>query len=119
MPKYEILNETNEIINTILADESFVESAYPNRYRLIEEPEQLEQKPTVMSKWVFRSRFTFDERVAITAVSATNPAIQVMQADQLSADEIDLALEDTQLSIMYLVSVGLLTHERGVEILTP
>lgn len=35
--KYEILNDNGEVINTIVADESFVQEHYPEKYRLLPE----------------------------------------------------------------------------------
>jgi hypothetical protein len=35
--RYEILNDKDEVINTILADAVFVEKKYPGKYRLLEE----------------------------------------------------------------------------------
>lgn len=37
MLRYEILNDAGQVVNTILADESFVSANYPGHYRLIEE----------------------------------------------------------------------------------
>lgn len=34
---YEILNEQNEVINTIVAEQWFVDKYYPDQYRLVEE----------------------------------------------------------------------------------
>jgi hypothetical protein len=36
--KYEILNESGEVINTIVADAAFVEAVYPGQYREVVEP---------------------------------------------------------------------------------
>jgi len=58
---YEILNDKNEVINRIVADESFVEKEYPKKYRLVEEqpeitqtvkPETLEDKIEALTKKV-------------------------------------------------------------------
>jgi len=72
---------------------------------------------TKISKLQFQLKFTFNELVAIEAASATNPALRVLQNQQQAAEYIDTADPTTQLGIMYLVSVGLLTHERGLQVL--
>ena len=38
MPNYEILDASNNVINTIVADASFVEAHYPGQYRELPEP---------------------------------------------------------------------------------
>jgi hypothetical protein len=43
MADYEILNESNEVINVIVADESFVEANYSS-YRLRAEPDATEEE---------------------------------------------------------------------------
>lgn len=114
--RYELLNDNNEVINTILADPDFVESTYPGKYRLIEES-ITELKKTVFSKLEFQLLFTFEELVAIEIAAETDPGVRVLQRQQQVADFTDLNHESTQLGIMYLVSKGLLTHSRGLEIL--
>lgn len=114
--RYEIINDNNDIINTILADPDFVESAYPGKYRLVEESTS-DPKKTVFSKLEFQLLFTFDELVAIELAAETDPGVRVLQKQQQVADVTDINHESTQLGIMYLVSKGLITHARGVEIL--
>lgn len=36
--RYEILNDAGEVVNTIVADQQFVDANHPNRYREIPEP---------------------------------------------------------------------------------
>jgi enoyl-CoA hydratase/carnithine racemase len=62
---------------------------------------------------------SFDELVAIESAGASNPGIRVLQNQQAIAEYIDIADENTVLGVMYLVSQGILTHARGLEILTP
>ena len=38
MATYEILDDQGDVINTIIADEAFVEEAYPGHYRLVPPP---------------------------------------------------------------------------------
>ena len=38
MATYEILDDSGAVINTIIADEAFVEAAYPGHYRLVPPP---------------------------------------------------------------------------------
>lgn len=36
--KYEILDEEGNVVNTIIADQQFVDANHPNRYREVPEP---------------------------------------------------------------------------------
>lgn len=73
---------------------------------------------TRFSKLQFQLKFTFEELIAIEAAAITNPAIRVLQNQQSIAEYIDTLDTNTQAGIMYLVSVGLLTQERGLQILS-
>lgn len=119
MPKYEILDIDNNVLNTIIANEDFMIVNYPGQFRLVDEPTVDEPKTTIFTKLQFQLRFTFDELVAIETVAETNPAVRVLQRQQETADFIDISDQNTILGIMYLVSVSLLTNERAIEILTP
>ena len=48
--RYEILNDSGEVVNTIIADEAFVTEHYPNRWRqvvgVIESTEPTPTEPT-------------------------------------------------------------------------
>jgi len=74
---------------------------------------------TKFTKLEFQFRFTFDELVAIETAAATDLGVRVLQNQQAIAEYIDIADENTVLGVMYLVSQGILTHARGLEILTP
>lgn len=71
-----------------------------------------------LTKLQFRNKFTFEELVAIEVASETIPGVRVLKDNQSVAEYIDLTDENTVLGIMYLVSIGLLSHARGLEILT-
>jgi hypothetical protein len=115
MMKYRILSTGN----TILADQAFVDAQYPDDHELIPEEPIIVPAETRMTRLEFQLRFTFDELVAIETVAETNAGVRVLQKQQQVAEYIDLADPNTQLGVMYLVSQGLLTNARGLEILTP
>jgi hypothetical protein len=81
---------------------------------------------TVFTKFEFRSRFTLQELVSIDNAGA-NPTLTPEQKGTLNtigknfevATDVDLTHPATIAGIQYLVSVGLLTSQRGTEILTP
>ena len=81
--------------------------------------ETFEIKKTKFTKLEFQLKFTFAELVAIETAAETNPGVRVLQRQQDNAEFIDLADEHTINGITYLVSIGLLTQERGTEIITP
>lgn len=43
--RYEILNDAGEVVNTIIADQSFVDENYPGQYRGVLEPPAPEPEP--------------------------------------------------------------------------
>ena len=82
-------------------------------------PQVVASVVTRMTRLQFQLKFTFAELVAIETAAETNPGVRVLQRQQENAEFIDLADEHTINGIMYLISIGLLTQERGTEILTP
>lgn len=114
---YQILDDHNAVVNTIKADQAFMESNYPGKFRLVEDVIIQDTKKTQFSKLEFQLLFTFEELVLIEIAAETDPGIRVLQRQQNVADFTDVQNEQTQLGIMYLVSKGLLTHERGLQIL--
>jgi len=71
-----------------------------------------------LSRLDFQRRFTFDELVAIEVAAETNPAVRVLQRQQMAAEFIDVKDEATILGIMYLVSVKLISYDRALKILS-
>ena len=137
MPKYALI-KYGIVENIIVADSDFVAtlteydykkevsnknatigSTYNHTLDSYTAPARTIPVLTKFTRLEFQKRFTFDELVAIESAAETSPGVRVLQRQQLSAEYIDLNDEATQLGVMYLVSVGLLTHARGVEILTP
>ncbi|MBI9092073.1 MAG: hypothetical protein JEZ12_22905 [Desulfobacterium sp.] len=72
---------------------------------------------TILTLHDFRSRFTFDEKVAIKA--SPDPGAQVVQEDLTAANVIDLDNRELQEGLAYLVNKGLISKSRKTEILTP
>lgn len=80
--------------------------------------------PVFVSKYTFRTRFTFDERLGIdsfdsnvTLTDEQKQNILTITKDFDSAQEIDLALQETIDGVNYLETAGLLTVGRAAEIL--
>lgn len=73
----------------------------------------------IMSKLTFMRRFTTEERIAIRQAALQNVILADAQELLSLALEIDLNDPDTVNTIGYMIMLGLLTPERGTEILTP
>lgn len=114
---YEILNEENEVINIIVAEQWFVDEFHPNRYREITEPESLPK--TIFTPLGFRSLFTLEEQVAIRNAQSEDMEVGIIYDNFLAATFIDIEDERVQQGLALYVDKGLITNERMVEVLTP
>lgn len=118
MPKtYKILNEENEIINTIVADQAFVDEHYPNQYRLVEtdpEPTQV----SILTPLQLRRLFTFSEKVALEdAIRDGNSSIKVLMDDLAAAEFVDLSDPLVITGLQLLVQQEFLTQARADQII--
>lgn len=114
---FEILDDSSNIINTIIADENFVIENYPNHYRLKEIPEP-DPVPKQYSQLEYQSLYTLEELVAIEIAAETDATIRVLQRLQQSASYISLADPRTIQGMQTLVSKNLLTQARYDEIVS-
>ena len=133
MPTIQILDDKNQVINTIVASEDFAQQHYPDRWRLAaQQPEATEPAPqaTQLTRLQFRNRFTLAEKAAIEFAALDDPTAPTPQrqqaamlraclADQAAAEFIDLLDPAIIDGVQLLVQAGLLTEERGLEVLTP
>ena len=109
----------SELQDNIQATEILLQSSVQALSDRIYALETRNTGPTIFSKVAFENRFTWDEQVAIETAAETNPGIRILQSKQAKAEFIDLTDENTILGIMFLQSLGLITQERGIAILTP
>jgi hypothetical protein len=114
---YEILNDAGEIINTILADESFVETHYPGHYRLVG-PEPEPYVEPIVTKLAFRFRLTDAEYVGILAAAKTDLEVAAWLETFNMVSQIKLDDPRTVSGVETLVVKDLLTEERAEKILT-
>jgi hypothetical protein len=114
---YQILNDVGEVINRIVADEAFVEAAYPGRYRL-EGPESLIVDPAIITKIAMITRFLDAEYTGILSAAKTDVEVQGWLDRFYAAGAIDLGDTRTIDGINMMVSKGLLVPARATEILT-
>lgn len=114
---YEILNDAGEVINTIVAEEWFVEQNYPGHYRLVgPEPEPF--IPPLITKVAFRFRLTDDEYVGILSAAKTDVEVASWVETFNMVTTIDLSNQRTIDGVNKLVSKSLLTQDRANHVLT-
>lgn len=114
---YEILDNAGNVVNTIIADESFVEANYPGHYRLIGE-EPVPYEAPIITKVAFRFRMTDAEYVGILTVAKTDIEVAAWVETFNMVTQINLDDQRTKDGVAKLVSKDLLTQERATEILT-
>jgi hypothetical protein len=114
---YEILDDDGKVVNTILADESFVETHYSGHYRLVG-PEPEPYVEPIVTKLAFRFRLTDAEYVGILAAAKTDVEVAAWVETFNIVSQIKLDDPRTISGVETLVVKDLLTEERGQEILT-
>ena len=70
-----------------------------------------------VTEFQFKARLTADERIAIRAAAETDPYVEDFLDLLASADEVNLRDPLVQGAVGYLVQRGLLSEERGSEVL--
>ena len=115
---YEILNDAGEVINTILADEAFVEKAYPGHYRLVGPEPAPPPPPPIITKLAFRYRLTDAEYVGILTAAKTDVEVAAWVETFNMVSQVNLEDPRTASGLDMMVSKDLLTEERKTEILT-
>lgn len=114
--KYKIKDAQGNVINTILAEQSFVEAQYPGRYEAIEEPQPPPPRVSILTPLAFLRRFTTQERKAIRKSTDGNVEDFLYLLERVSG-EVDLDDPDTISGLTYLTAIGLLAAGRKEEIL--
>lgn len=114
---YEILDDNGNVVNTIIADQTFVDEHYPNRYRLVPEPPP-PPLPNIITKVAFRFRLTDAEYVGILSAAKTDVEVAAWVETFNMVSSIDLDNQRTKDGVANLVSKNLLTQARADEILT-
>ena len=109
MRAYVIRNASGEVINTVVADEPFVQAAYPGRWELVEpapqEPAEPEPNPT---EWLIDVGPFFDRFGAakLTVLSHTDALVRALVADLQVRKWIDLKRADVAQGIDLLIAKG-------------
>lgn len=82
-----------------------------------DEPVVVTPGPRTISRTEFRNRFTMQEKISIYTAAETNIMVRVWLDDLLSADVVDLNGANVRNGINTLISLNLLTNQRGEEII--
>lgn len=114
---YEILDNSGHVVNTIIADNSFVEQNYPGSYRLVG-PVPEPMLPKVITKAALLTRFTDPEFTQIISASKTDVDIELWYVKFNAASTFDLDNQRTKDGIAMLVTKNLLQQARADAILT-
>ena len=127
---YRIKDKSGSVINTIVADEAFVEANYPGAWELVPEPETpLTQTSARITRLAFRNRFTQAEKVALELAALDDPSATMAQRQQAaalrahlkdldSATFVDLTHSDSVAGVQTLEAAGLIAAGRAIDILT-
>ena len=114
---YDILNEAGEVVNTIIADEEFMQQTYPNS-NYAEQAKDQRPIPKILSKQEFRFRFTTAEYSALLLAAKTDTEVQTwVETFNLYTD---INLDDGYVveSINMMVSKGIIASHRKDAILS-
>ncbi len=113
---YEILDDNGNVVNTIVANQDFVEQLYPGHYRLVKSPPVF-LGPPIITKVAMISRFTNSEYVGILSAAKTDVEVQAWVDVFYAANQVNLADPRTRSGLQMMVSKNLLTQARADEIL--
>lgn len=106
IPEYDLMYEVQDEQKVSIGDE-LIDNVYIDKCGV---------PSYCVTKLTFMNRFTLTELGALEV--STDPIVKVLQRQQAIADFIDLKDTKTAEGIGYLVSIGILTPARMVEILT-
>lgn len=115
---YEILDDQGNVINTIIADENFVQQHYPGHYRLMNPQPVPPAPPQIVSKLAMITRFTDAEYTGVLTAAKTDVEVQGWLDRFYAANTVNLQDSRTVAGINLLVSKNLLTQARATQILT-
>jgi hypothetical protein len=114
---YEILNNNGQVVNTIVADQAFVDAEYPGHYRLVGADPTPYVSP-IVTKLAFRFRMTDAEYVGILAAAKTDIEVAAWVETFNMVNQINLDDSRTKSGLDMMVTKTLLTAQRATEILT-
>ncbi len=94
-------------------DESIMGKKWENgQFVAVEAPKRKQ-----LTRYEFRSQFTFEEQVAITLAAKSDVVIEVFMKSMEVAEAVNLDYPETAQGLTYLVKSGLITQEKMDNIL--
>ena len=104
MPKYHIKNEAGDVVNTIVADEAFVQANYPGLWELV--PESTPAPVVNPTEWLINVGPFFDRfgPAKLAVLAHTDPLVQALVKDLQVRVWIDLQRPDVAQGIDLLIS---------------
>ena len=105
MKTIEILDENENVINTILASEEYAEAAYPGHWRVVEMPEP-PAPPAPIWEWYIDIGPFFDRFGAakMAVLTSSDAGVQAILKDTQVRKWLDLRLPEIEQSVQYIAS---------------
>ena len=105
MKTIEILDENENVINTILASEEYAEATYPGHWRVVETPEP-PAPPTPVWEWYIDIGPFFDRFGAakMAVLTSADVGVQAILKDTQVRKWLDLRLPEIEQSVQYIAS---------------
>ena len=129
MAKFEVLDDNDEVSNTIVADTDFMVAAFPDgNYREVVETVAVSVADSKITVLAFRQRFTIAEKTNMEIASIDNPiaavsvrlasaSLRVYMADVAAATYVDLQDVKTREGVTTLEVMGVIGVGRASEVL--
>lgn len=109
---YNILDDSGNVINTIIAEADFVEAHYPGHYALVGPEPAPPAPPPIITKIAMLTRLTDAEYVGILTAGKTDVEVEAWKTKFDISGNIDLTDPRTIQGLSLFVSKGLITQER-------
>lgn len=119
MPVIEILNDEQQIVNSIIASEEYAEQHFPGKWRLSENQPQPEPTPAPVWEWYIDIGPFFDRFGAakMPVLTSADVGVQAIIKDTQVRKWLDLRLPEIEQSVQYIASkVPELTAELQAQI---
>ena len=107
MPVIEILNDEQQVVNTIIATEELAEASHPGKWRLAENQPQPEPTPAPVWEWYIDVGPFFDRfgSAKLAVLISADAGVQAILKDIQVRKWVDLKLPEIAQSVDYVASV--------------
>ena len=106
MPVIEILNDSGEVVNSIIASEEYAEQHFPGKWRLSENQPQPEPTPAPEWEWYIDIGPFFDRFGAakMPVLTSADVGVQAIIKDTQVRKWLDLRLPEIEQAVQYIAS---------------